>query len=278
LPKTLIAITGASSGIGAAFARRLAPQHDLLLIARRKDKLHSLAAEFVKSYGCKVEVLAADLAQEPDTQMVAARLESAARLILLVNNAGFGLKGRFWESPLEAQEEMHKLHVMATVRLTHAALKNLTAQDSGGIINVSSVASFIRSQGSVSYCATKSWMTVFTEGLHLELKSAGSKVRIQALCPGFTYSEFHDTMAADRSALAGGAFWHSAEFVVDASLDGLRRNKLFVIPGWRYRLLTALVTKLPSALRLRLEEAGGRRRARQILQAQEESRKLASAG
>ena len=274
MAKTLIAITGASSGIGAAFARRLAPEHDLLLIARRKDKLDALASELSKSCGCQADVMAADLALESDTQTVADQLASDPRLILLINNAGFGVKGRFWEAPLESQEQMHKLHVMATVRLTHAALKNLTAQNSGGIINVASVAAFVRGQGSVSYCATKSWMTVFTEGLYLELKGAGSRVRVQALCPGFTYSEFHDTMGADRSALAGAAFWHSAEFVVDASLDGMRRNKLFVIPGWRYRVLTSVFSKLPSAARLHLEGLVGRKRSQQILEARQEAQKI----
>jgi len=100
---------------------------------------------------------------------------------------------------------MHRLHVMATVRLTHAALRNMVARDLGGIINVASVSAFVRSPGSVSYGATKSWMTVFTEGLYLELKSVQSNIIVQALCPGFTYSEFHDTMAVDRSRLAGAA-------------------------------------------------------------------------
>lgn len=268
MAKTLVAITGASSGIGAAFARRLAPAHDLLLIARRKDKLDALARELSASGQCNAEALVADLASEPDTEMVARRLDSDQRLVLLINNAGFGTKGRFWEAPLASQEQMHALHVMATVRLTHAALRNLTAKNTGGIINVASVAAFVRSQGSVSYCATKSWMTVFTEGLYLELKSAGSRVKVQALCPGFTYSEFHDAMGADRSQLAGAALWHSAEFVVDASLEGMRRNKLFVIPGWRYRLVTALFSKLPTAARLGLEEIAGRRRSQQIQQAQ----------
>jgi hypothetical protein len=212
--------------------------------------------------------MTADLAQPAETQRVAERLESEPRLALLINNAGFGVKGRFWESPLAVQEQMHNVHVMATVRLTHAALRNLTAQNTGGVINVASVASFVRSQGSVSYSATKSWMSVFSEGLYLELKAAGSTVRMQALCPGFTYSEFHDTMGAERSALAGEGFWRSAEFVVDASLEGMRRNRLFVIPGWRYRWLVALLTKLPSAARLRVEGMGGRIRAQQIAQAQ----------
>jgi len=265
MAKTLIAITGASSGIGATFARRLAAEHDLLLIARRKNKLDALAAELFERCGCRAEVLVADLALEADTQLVAERLASDRRLILLINNAGFGTQGRFWEAPLAAQEHMHQLHVMATVRLTHAALGNLTAQDSGGIINVASVAAFVRSPGAVSYCATKSWMAVFTEGLHLELKAAGSQVRVQALCPGFTYSEFHDVMGADRSSLAGGALWHSADFVVDASLRGMRHDKLFVIPGWRYRLVTSLFSKLPVSARLRLENLAGRRRAQALI-------------
>ena len=271
MAKTIVAITGASSGIGAAFARRLAPEHDLLLIARRRDKLDALAAELTKSCGCHAETLVADLSLESDSQRVAERLASEPSLVLLINNAGFGSKGRFWESPLEIQEQMHKLHVMATVRLTHAALKNLTAQDRGGIINVASVASFMRSQGSVSYGATKSWMAVFSEALYLELKAARSNVQMQALCPGFTYSEFHDTMGADRASLAGAAFWHSAEFVVDASLNGLRRNKLFVVPGWRYRLLTAVISKLPSAMRLRMELIGGNMRNNSLLLHQQQS-------
>lgn len=273
MAKTLVAITGASSGIGAAFARRLAAEHDLLLIARRREKLSALADELSAAHGCQAEVLAADLANETDTARVAERLASEPRLVLLVNNAGFGVKGRFWEAPLETQEEMHRLHVMATVSLTHAALRNLTARDRGGIINVASVAAFVRAQGSVSYCSTKSWMATFSEALYLELKGAGSHVKMQALCPGFTYSEFHDAMGANRSQLAGGSLWHSAEFVVDASLEGLRRDKLFVVPGWRYRLITSLISKLPTALRLGVEAAAGKRRSHQLLEAQSQTPK-----
>jgi len=258
--RTTVAITGASSGIGAVFARKLAAEHDLLLIARRKERLEALAAELTAAYRTNVEILPADLVQESDLKTVASRIGNEPRLALLINNAGFGAKGLFWETELAPHEQMHRLHVMATVRLTHAALRNMTARDFGGIINVASVSAFVRSPGSVSYGATKSWMTVFTEGLYLELKSVRSSIIVQALCPGFTYSEFHDTMAVDRSQLAGPRFWLSAEEVVDASLDGLRRRKLFVIPGWRYRLLTMLLSKIPTAMRLRVEEAVGRAR------------------
>ena len=264
MPRTLVAITGASSGIGAVFARKLAPEHDLLLIARRKEKLDELAADLTRQYGCQAEVLVADLASDEGQVAAADRLGREERLLLLVNNAGFGSRGRFWESPLEPQETMHRLHVLATVRLTHAALRNMVPKDRGGIINVASVSAFVRSPGTVSYAATKSWMTVFTEGLYLELKGIGSNVAVQALCPGFTYSEFHAAMGVSRDHLAGSSLWMSAEYVVDQSLEGLGR-RLFVIPGWRYRLITALFSKLPTALRLKVEAIAGKARTRQQL-------------
>jgi uncharacterized protein len=260
LANSLVAITGASSGIGAVFARKLAADYDLLLIARRKERLEELATELHAARGTHVEVLQADLCVSHDLEKVADRLAGDPKLAMLINNAGFGTKGRFWEAPLETQTQMHQLHVMAAMRLTHAALGNMVPRDSGAVINVASVASFVRSQGSVSYGATKAWMTAFTEALHLELKGMGSHVLVQALCPGFTYSEFHDTMAVSREAMAGRPFWMRAEDVVDASLEGLRRGKLFVIPGWRYRVLVSLLTKLPSSLRVALESKSGRAR------------------
>ncbi len=269
MPRTVAAITGASSGIGAVFARRLAPEHDLLLIARRKDRLEEQAASLAQQYGCRAEILALDLASDDGQTAAAERLQGEDRLILLVNNAGFGSKGWFWESPLEVQEAMHRLHVLATVRLTHAALRNMVPKDRGGVINVASVSAFVRGPGAVSYAATKSWMTVFTEGLYLELKGVGSNVVVQALCPGFTYSEFHDVMGVSRPALAGSSLWMSPEYVVDQSLEGLGRRQLFVIPNWRYRLITSFLSALPTALRLKAEELVGRSRTRRLGNANE---------
>ncbi len=258
--RTLAVITGASSGIGATFARKLAPDYDLLLVARRRDRLQQLAAELTGSCATTVEIFEADLSVSGEAASLAERLAADPRLALLVNNAGFGTLGRFWEASLASQELMHKLHVMATVRLTHAALGNMVPRNRGAIINVASVAGFARSQGSVSYCATKSWMNIFSEGLYLELRGMGSKVMVQTLCPGFTYSEFHDTMAINREKLAGKALWLTAEQVVEASLRGLQEGRLYVIPGWRYRLLTAIISKLPSSLRLAMEQARGNAR------------------
>jgi len=262
--RPIAAITGASSGIGATFARKLALDHDLLLIARRLDRLEQLARELSSQHGTHVECLQADLTKEHDLAVVAEKLVAEERLDLLVNNAGFGTPGRFWEADFESQEGMHRLHVMATLRLTHAALGSMVARDRGAVVNVTSVAAFIRSARSASYCATKTWMAVFTEALYLELQSLGSNVAVQALCPGFTYSEFHDVAGLDRRGLAPAAFWLTAEEVVEASLDGLRRGKLFVIPGWRYRFLTSLVTKLPTRWRLAVEARASKARGRAV--------------
>ncbi len=264
MKRTVVAITGASSGIGEAFARKLAPGHDLLLIARRRDRLESLASEFSNKFGTHTEILQADLTQTSDLEAAAERIAAKSRLALLINNAGFGTKGRFWEIDVAGQDKMHKLHVTATMRLTHAALQLMVPNDFGGIINVSSVSSFVRSPGTTSYSATKAWMTAFTEGLHLELRGIRSNVQMQALCPGFTYSEFHETMGADRYRVAGPGFWMTSEEVVDASVEGLRRRKLIVIPGWRYKVLVGVLSKLPLGLRLGVEAAAGRSRVRQI--------------
>ena len=244
-PKPLAVVTGASSGIGATFARALAARgYDLVLVARRQDRLQQLAEELSKQFHVNCTSLKADLTHDAELRVVEDLLAGAAHLQLLVNNAGFGSQGRFYEASLESQDAMHRLHVLATLRLTHAALRNMTARNQGAIINVASVAAYVPRPGSTSYYATKAWMTCFTEGLSLELKSAGSRVRMQALCPGFTYTEFHDVLGIERNFISS-AWWMPAEDVVDASLKGLEKGKLFVVPGWRYKLLVALIRMMP---------------------------------
>jgi short-subunit dehydrogenase len=260
LSRSLAVITGASSGIGMAFARKLAASHNLLLVARREERLNELAAQITKDSGAVVTVLRADLTNEEDLSIVADKIAGESNLDLLINNAGFGTMGLFWEAGIKGQEQMHRLHVMATVRLTHAGLGKMVRSNSGGIINVASVSAFFRVSGNASYAATKSWITSFTEGLYLELKSVHSAVKVQALCPGFTYSEFHDLMHVDRESLAPSLFWLRAEDVVDESLRALQLGKLFVIPGWRYKAIVSLISKLPTSLRLSLEKAGPRKR------------------
>jgi short-subunit dehydrogenase len=257
--RMLAVITGASSGIGAVFARKLAARgYDLLLIARREDRLRSLATDLSETYRVSASFLAADLAADADLDRVSDRIRSEPRLGLLVNNAGFGTHGLFFETDVRGQEQMHRLHVIATMRLTHAALTNLVAKGSGGVINVASVAGFGQSPMNVSYCATKTWMNSFTAGLAIELSMKAPGVKVQALCPGFTLSEFHDVLGMDRSAISK-SLWMSADFVVEESLRGLERGKLFVIPGWRYKLIVTVMELLPGALLRKIAVTGARR-------------------
>jgi short-subunit dehydrogenase len=242
-------VTGASSGIGAAFARELARRGwDLILVARRANRLEELARELEAARGVRVEVLPADLTVDADLAKVAERIARAGNLELLVNNAGFGSRGNFFEAELEGQERMHRLHVLAAMRLTHAALAGMVARGRGGLINVSSVAAFGSTPGSVSYSATKAWMNSFTEALALELRAAGSPVRVQALCPGFTRTEFQEAAKIDRNIIPRG-WWMSAEEVVAASLGGLERGRLIVVPGLRYKLMVLMLRLIPRSLR-----------------------------
>jgi uncharacterized protein len=243
--RPLAVVTGASSGIGMAFARALAARgYDLALVARRQDRLRQIAGELAGQFYVECRLLGADLTRDGELNSVEQFVAVAPNLRLLVNNAGFGTLGRFFEAPLGGQDAMHRLHVLATMRLTHAALRNLTANGQGAVINVSSVAAFVPRPGSTSYYATKAWLNCFTEGLHLELKSADSRVRVQALCPGFTVTEFHDVLKVDRGEIPG-PWWMPAEDVVEASLRGLEKGKLFVVPGWRYKLVVSLLRLLP---------------------------------
>ena len=259
MTRPLAAITGASSGIGRVFAQKLAPSHDLLLIARRTDLLAALADELSAAHGAVVRWLEADLTQAADLSKVAERLAAEPELALLINNAGFGMTGAFWDADPEQLDDMQRLHVMATMRLCHTALRSMLRRNRGAIITVASVASFVRRAGSASYGASKTWIAAFTEALYLDLKKTRSSITVQALCPGYTYSEFHDILGVDRKRLASAPFWLSAEQVVDRSLAGLARGQLFVIPGWRYRLICMLITKLPTSLRLHFEARASRR-------------------
>lgn len=244
ITKPAALITGSSSGIGETFARKLSQKgYRLLLVARRKERLEKLAAELGDA-----EPLVADLTDDANLLAIEARIAAESKLEFLVNNAGFGVPGMFHETDLEAQHRLHRLHILAIERLTHAALQGMVGRRKGNIINVSSVAGFFIAPHNVTYAASKTWINRFTEGLYIELKSVHSPVRVQALCPGFTYSEFHEVIGMDRSEIHK-SLWMSSEDVVNASLAGLERNKLIVIPGWRYRLLAGLLACLPMRIK-----------------------------
>jgi short-subunit dehydrogenase len=247
--RKLAAITGASAGLGASFARKLAARgYDLLLIARREDRLKALASELNRIHA---DILVADLSRDDDIERVSARLRTEPNLALLVNNAGFGSYGFFWETDVANQEKMHRLHVLATVRLTHAALANMTARDTGAVINVASVAGFGQAQQNVSYCSTKAWMIHFTQGLAIELAAKKSHTGVQALCPGFVLTEFHDVLGMDRTAVPA-SMWMPADFVVEDSLNALATKKVVVVPGWRYKLIVTGMKLIPQSTAARI--------------------------
>ncbi|MDP9054783.1 MAG: SDR family NAD(P)-dependent oxidoreductase [Acidobacteriota bacterium] len=247
-------VTGASSGIGAAYARRLASRgYDLILVARREERLRQLA----DSLDTTSQILAVDLATAEGLAETECAIRQCETLDMLVNNAGFGTMGRFWEAPFEGQVRMHELHVMVTMRLTHAALCCMVPRGTGSVINVSSVAAFGQSSGNVSYCATKAWINSFTTGLDMELRSLGSPVKVQALCPGFTQTEFHQTLGMDWRKIPN-VFWMQADDVVETSLTELASRKVIVVPKWRSKVGAAVMKHLPAPL-LSLVRPGGKR-------------------
>ncbi len=260
-PRPLALITGASSGIGEVFARRLAARgYDLILVARRRERLEALAADVHEKHGISAEALAADLAKDEELARVEERIGRAPNLEFLVNNAGIGSLHRFWKEPLEGQDRMHRLHVLATMRLTHEALPVMIARGKGRIVNVSSVSGFMQYIGGVSYASTKAWINSFTEGLHLELAGGDADVRVQALCPGYTYTEFHDVLNLDRKFVPT-SWWMSAESVVDASLAGLERKRWLVVPGLRYQLIVFALKHIPRGILRLLAPKGARDRS-----------------
>jgi short-subunit dehydrogenase len=240
-------VTGASAGIGKEFCSQLASRgYDLLIVARDASRLEALKRELESERQISVDVFPADLTLDDDVTRLAGLIAGSPRLSLLVNNAGFGTQGVLVDASPARQEAMLRLHVLAPMRLSQAALPLLLRNGQGAIVNVSSVASFLYAAGNVNYCATKAYLTTFSEGLASEL--AGSGVRVQALCPGFTRSEFHQRMAVDTRDVPSW-MWLTAEKVVRASLRNLQRGGPVVcIPGWKYQLIVLLLRHLPRPL------------------------------
>jgi uncharacterized protein len=235
-------ITGATSGIGAEFARQLATQgHDLVLVARDADRLESMANELHSTGGVSCDVVVADLATTEGMRTVEKRLTDAAQPIdLLVNSAGFALRTSFLESTVDDEEAMLRVFVIAVLRLTHAALPGMLRRGRGAIINVSSVAGFVPGG---TYSASKAWVTTFSEGLHSELN--GSGVQVLALCPGYVHTELHQRMGVRKPGPAW--VWMNVEDVVTAALRDLRRNRAVSVPGLQWKALATLLDVLPRA-------------------------------
>jgi len=237
---TTALVTGATAGIGACFARQLAGRgHDLVLVARDAARLES-AAQQLRSYGVQVEVLPADLADDEGCALVEKRC--AAGIDLLVNNAGLGTKGDFHEVDLAHEEHMLRVNVRAVMRLTHAALPPMLARGSGAIVNVSSVAGFAPGARAVTYSASKAYVTNFSESLHLQY--AGRGIKVLALCPGFTRTEFHQRADMDTGGIPS-RLWLDADEVVATALADLDRGRSLSVPGGQYKVIVAVTRVIP---------------------------------
>lgn len=244
-------ITGASAGLGAEFARQLAASgHDLVLVARRVDRLEQLATELAAAHGVAVEVLAADLADPAGRARVAARLRDDRQPVdLLINNAGYGLSGSFLQT--EAGEEEAALAVMVTavLELSRAAADAMVPRGRGAILNVGSVAGLMTSG---SYSAHKAWVRTFTEGLARTLQRRG--VSVTVVNPGLTRTEFHQQAGWKATGFPGWA-WLSAEQVVADALAAVRAGRVEVTPALRYRAASLLLRLLPRPVVRRISRA-----------------------
>lgn len=255
-PRRRALVTGASSGIGAAFAEALArEQYDLVLVARRGDRLQDLAKRLREARGIDVEVLVADLTEAAGLLRVVARIEQSAP-DLLINNAGRGTFGSFADlDPAQEIDEI-ELNVSALVRLTRAALPEMIQRGHGAVINVSSMAAFQPMPFNATYAATKAFVNSFSEALHEELRDTG--VRVQVLCPGFTRTGFQEAAGIEPSAVPGFA-WMEAGKVVEASLRALERGDLICVPGAANRVLAVVQRASPNLLTRRLVARFGTR-------------------
>ncbi len=247
-------ITGASAGLGAEFARQLARRGaDLILVARSVGPLDEIAAEVRGAHGVAVEVMPADLSDEADVDRVARRLADAADPVdLLVNNAGFGLKRPFLDNTINEEQYMLDVLVTAVLRLTRAALEPMVARGSGAIINVSSVAGYLP-RG--TYSAAKAYVTSLSEWADLTYRDRG--VRVMALLPGFTKTEFHDRMDVAQSS-APTWMWLDSDRLVREALQDLERGRTISVPSKRYKVLSAAAKYTPTSLQARFQGLGRR--------------------
>jgi hypothetical protein len=225
-------VTGASAGIGAEFCRQLAPRcRRIIAVARRGEKLDALAEELDDTV--EVRILVADLTVADDRGRVVRAMEALGPVDILVNNAGIGVMGPFHETALADQLTQVDLHITATLALTHAALPGMIERGRGTIINLSSTAAFSGKPNAMVYCGSKAFLNLFSRGLQEEVAEHG--IQVQSLCPGFTYSEFHDrqgvVQAGFRRDQVPDELWMEASDVVAESLAALDSGRVTLLTG-----------------------------------------------
>jgi short-subunit dehydrogenase len=232
-------VTGATAGIGESFTRLLAAKgFNIALVARDEARLHERGAALREKYGVQTFVLPADLATAQGCAAVEAYINEFD-IEVLINNAGFGINKAFTASDLAAEQDLLDVLVRTPMRLMHVILPKMKARNSGTIINVSSVASFIAGG---TYSASKSYLTVLSESLHTEL--LGTDVKISALCPGFTRTEFHQRGRMKMKGLPE-FMWLDSDQLVAAAWSDAQSGKAVSVPGWQYKLLVGVISSTP---------------------------------
>ena len=262
-PRPTALVTGATAGIGAEFARQLAQRgHDLVLVARDRARLETIAAELADRFGASSEVLVADLHDRDALARVEARLADTERPVdYLVNNAGYGLNEEFDENPVDDEVRMLDLLVTVPLRLTHAALQQMLPRRSGTVLTVASVAGFVPLG---TYSAAKAWTLSFTRWANAYYRGTG--VSVSAVAPGFVRTEFHERMGATRESMAPNAMWLNPEPVVAAALNAADRGHAVTVPSLRYKLIVAAAVALAPAVGALVARRGRQRRASRATQ------------
>ena len=235
-------VTGATAGIGESFTRLLAENnYNIVMVARDLQRLEERARELESKFNISTHVIQADLATESGCAVIEQYI-SNNQIDVLINNAGFGLNKAFTMSSLEAEQQMLDVLVRTPMRLMHAVLPGMKERNKGVVINVSSVAGYIAGG---SYSASKSYITVISESLNTEL--AGTHVKVSAVCPGFTRTEFHQRARMSMKGLPNFMWLNADELVKKAWSDALR-GEAVSIPGWQYRVLTFVIQTVPRSL------------------------------
>jgi short-subunit dehydrogenase len=262
MARRLALITGASAGIGAAFARILASHgYDVALTARRADRLEALAAEIRLRFGVEAYAIPADLADPAGVDAVLAGVEAQGRVVdMLVNNAGYGLPGTYATTAWADQGKFLQVMLTSVCELTHKVLPGMVERRFGRIVNVASLAGLVPgAAGHTLYAATKGFLVKFSQSLHLENLSTG--VHVSALCPGFTYSEFHDVNGtrAQVSQSLPAWLWMGADEVAATGYEAVEANRPVCVPGAPNKTIAAIAKLLPDDWALALMANQGNR-------------------
>ncbi|MBD8879783.1 MULTISPECIES: SDR family NAD(P)-dependent oxidoreductase [Rhodanobacter] len=259
--RPLSLVTGASAGIGAAFARALAARgHDLVLTARRVDRLESLAGELRQQHACKVTALAADLADPAAPGTLCDELAQRGLAVdWLINNAGYGVPGTFVANDWRTHADFLQVLLTAPVELAWRLLPGMRERGYGRIVNVASLAGHVPgTAGHTLYAPAKAFLIKFSQGLALESHERG--VHVCALCPGFTYSEFHD-VTGTRMLMnkLPGFMWQSAEAVVTEGIDAVERGEIVHVTGRVNRMIKTMFKLLPDRVAMNLSARQSKR-------------------